>query len=91
MALPWDMADALSFGVFKIMIEHLSSGSEGNGGLDSGITGLTAEMKISAAIFGLTGFPKSPWLLIPTFTELSLPWLSCARIWGMRNQTWELI
>lgn len=48
MALPWDMADALSFGVFKIMIEHLSS--EGNEGLDSGITGLTAEMKISAAI-----------------------------------------
>lgn len=94
MALPWDMADALSFGAFKIMIEHLSSSSQGNEGLDSGSTGLTAGMKISAAIFRLPEFPKSLWLFLPTSTELSHPWLGCGRIWaaqGMRNKTWEFI
>lgn len=89
MALPWDMADALSFGVFKIMIEHLSSSLEGNEGLDAGTTGLTAEMKISAAIFRLTGFPKSLWLLIATFAASPTP--DSSVLPGMRNKSWELI
>lgn len=89
MALPWDMADALSFGVLKIMIEHLSS--EGNAGLDSGITGLTAEMKISAAKFRLTGFPKSPWLFIPTFPDSPIPDSGVWVLLGVRNKSWEFI